>query len=878
MADECRRVVGLGASAGGLEPLSEYLRACARGQGLAHVVVQHLAQGHTSALPALLQQHCDIPVLQARLGAVLAPDVVHVIPPGSRLTVADGRLLLSPIGSGALAGARVIDDLFKSLADAFGALAVGVVFSGMGSDGTEGLRAIVGRGGQGWVQWPDAAQFDSMPRHALAIGRGVQAASPGSLPGRIAGRLMPPPREPALLPALSADQARTLAAVLHRVRLSSGHDFTGYKLSTLRRRIERRMSLHAAASMADYLRLLTDNPQEAMLLFKELLIGVTSFFRDPAAWQALRDHALPGLLAAAAARPARQFRAWVTACSTGEEAYTLAMLLHEQIDSTPALHGLTPQIFATDLSEDAIQVARRGLYPASVAADLTAERLDRCFVPEGENLRVCKRLRESVLFARHDMLTDAPFSRLDLVCCRNLLIYFNSTLQQRLLPLFHYVLQPDGVLMLGSAETVGRFEALLEPMDPKQRLYRRAKRLQTTRTHAEKTLVFPTRPPHPHTAMTDPMNDPLNDAMNDGINHATNDATPPPPALAPPGTGPAGAPLQLLADRLMLDEFSPPAVLVNADGDILYINGRTGKYLEPAAGKANWNLHVMTRSGLRAGLEAALVQMQQTGQAADMPGLVVDTGAGPVTVDVSVRPVTLARHGPLVLVVFREPATARRRRPRPGAKGDELQRLVEDTQALREEMTSSQEELQSTNEELQSTNEELQSANEELTTSKEEMQAMNEELQTVNAELMCKLDDLALAQSDLKNLLNSTQIATLFLDGRKNVRRFTERASKVIKLREGDIGRPLTDLTTTLDYPDLQADIDQVLHTLEFSEKVVRTTDGRWYSVRVMPYRTLDNVIDGSVITFVDVTVAKQLEARLRAAPAGPAEPISPAT
>jgi two-component system CheB/CheR fusion protein len=835
-----RRVVGLGASAGGLEALNAFLAAFPAGRGCAFIVVQHLAHAQTSALGTLLQQHTAMSVLEATDGLRIQADHVYVITPGTILTAAAGRLVVRPSPAGA-APAQQIDTLFRSLAQAYGAQAVGVVLSGMGHDGSEGLRAIVEHGGLGLAQAPGSAQFDAMPRAAAAIGLGVAVASPTQMPQRILAVLPPAAAVPAAVapPEAPAAEGEALAAAVRRVAAVTGHDFTQYKGSTLKRRIERRMALHGATSLDDYVRLLGASDQEAELLFKELLIGVTGFFRDPPLWEAMRSTVLPALLAQAAGRPERNLRAWVVGCSTGEEAYTLAMLLREALDAAPA--GWTAQVFATDLNADAIQTARRGIYSAASAQAVPAALLARWFVPEGGGWRVSKVLREMVLFAHHDLLVDPPFTRLDLVSCRNVLIYFRSALQQRLLPLFHYALQPGGFLLLGTSETVGRLEAIFATVEPRLRIHRRVEA-----PLAGRRLNFPMRP-------------------------ATMPAATPEPADS---VLPTPASLPSLADRLMLDEFAPPAVLISEQGDILYVSGRTGNYLEPAAGKANWNVHAMAREGLRVALSAALDRVRAEGRPAEVAGLEVHLGGSVIGVALSIRPVRLQGQGPLVLIVFRElplasaapPADPARRRRGQGPREPELAQALEEAHALREQMRSSQEELQSVNEELQSTNEELQSANEELTTSKEEMQAMNEELQTVNGELMSKLEDLAQVQSDLKNLLDSTQIATLLLDSACNVRRYTEQAKKVIHLRDSDIGRPLSDLATTLEYPALLDDIAQVARTLEYRETEIRTTDGHWYSVRIMPYRTQDNVIDGSVITFADITAAKDLEARLRLA------------
>ena len=502
------------------------------------------------------------------------------------------------------------------------------------------------------------------------------------------------------------------------------------------------------------------------------------------------------------------------------------------------------QIFATDLSADAIALARNGHYPASVARDLTPQRLARFFTARAGGFQVDKRLRDMVLFAQHDAILDPPFTRLDFLSCRNLMIYFDAGLQRRLVPLFHYSLRAGGALLLGSAETVGRAQTLFTPLHGKSRLYWRR-----DNGGATSTAYFPTPPRRSSSPQA---------AQEKSLAHPH----PPPDNL------------QALADHVLLQAFSPPAVLVNEGGDIVYISGRTGAYLEPAAGKANWNIHVMARPGIRAQLALALRTALHDKSSVELRGLRLNDGAAD-TVDITVQAVMQPKaiEG-MAMIVFRGvPAGAkpRRRRGKPAgvaelAISDEALHSREEIRALRQEMDASKEELQAANEELQSTNEELQSANEELTTSKEEAQSMNEELQTINMELQSKLDDLALAQSDMQNLLNSTDIATLFLDKQLHVRRFTEQMARVVHLREGDIGRPLSELANTLIYPDLHADVKATLRTLAFCQKEIATTDGLWFSVRIMPYRTVANVIQGAVITFVDITVAKALESKLRLA------------
>jgi len=826
------RIVGLGASAGGFEALKQFFEQVPAASGLAYVVVQHLDPTHKAMLAELLQRITAIPVCEAAEAMVVRPDAVYVIPPNREITVADGRLHLAPQLEPR--GLRLpIDVLFSSLARDRGAGAIGVVLSGMGSDGTLGLQAIRSQGGLALVQDPASAQFDSMPRSAIAAECADIVVAPARMPERILQVLAARAGQ-----GTGADVAgsESISGVLQRLRAHSKHDLSLYKSSTLRRRIERRMGVHGLPSLASYEEYLSRNPQELDLLFKEMLIGVTSFFRDKAVWDELKDAVIPALMARGAGTA--PLRAWVVGCSTGEEAYSLAMVFRELVDALPVAEQRPLQILASDLSADAITAARRGQYPAQIAADVDPGRLERFFSGNGDGYVIDQSIRKMVLFAQHDVILDPPFTKIDILTCRNLIIYFNAELQRRLIPLFHYCLRPGGVLVLGGSETVGRWQSLFTLVDSRSRTYRR---LDAAASAAAVDFPISSRPSRPL-------------GQEAPVSKTTAHR----------------ADLQLLADQVLLQEFSPPAVLVNAGGDILYISGRTGRFLEPAAGKANWNIHVMLRPEIRAQILGAMRQALVERKPVELRGLQLDDGALGV-IDVTVRSI----HEPnvldgMVMIVFREPAgpapaRPRRRRGAAGPAADaEVLRLREEIQALRQEMGASQEELQATNEELQSTNEELQSANEELTTSKEESQSMNEELQTINQELQTKLDELALAQSDMQNLLNSTDIATLFLDNELNVRRFTDRITRIIHLRESDVGRPLSDLASTLQYPQLGADARETLRTLAFSEKQIATTDGHWYSVRIMPYRTLANVIQGAVITFVDITAAKELESHLR--------------
>ncbi len=834
-------IVGIGASAGGLEALEQFLRHVPADSGMAFVIVQHLDPTHKGIMVELLQRATTMTVAQVRDRMRVEPNRVYVIPPNKDLSILHGVLHLLP--PEAPRGLRLpIDFFFRSLAADRQEQSIGVILSGMGTDGTLGIRTIKEKAGVVFVQDPATAKFDGMPRSAIDAGLADVVAPAEELGDRIIGYLHHAPHITRAETPLESKTQGALEKIFILLRAQTGHDFSLYKRSTLYRRIERRMGIHQLDKISAYVRFLQENAQETQLLFKELLIGVTSFFRDPAAWDHLKKEVLPALLAD---RPAGQpLRAWSPGCSTGEEAYSLAMVFKEVLDHLKPTKNITLQIFASDLDRDAIDKARAGVYPANISADVSPERLRRFFVQEEQNYRISKEIREMVIFAPQNVIMDPPFTKLDILTCRNLLIYLAPELQKKLLPLFHYSLNPGGVLFLGSAETIGTFTDLFAPLDPKTRLYRRL----------ESSL------------RTEPIDFPAALVSTRGENLETPELPQPVPNL------------QALADQLLLQRYSPAAVLTNNKGDILYISGRTGKYLEPAAGKANWNIFAMARDGLRFELSRAFQKAVRQKGPVHVQGLKVGTNGGMLTMDLTIQ--SLQEPEPLrgkVMLIFSDVAAEApvEKKPADKVKGSlvhhsrlalleqELQQAREEVQTTREEMQTSQEELKSTNEELQSTNEELQSTNEELTTSKEEMQSMNEELQTVNHELQAKVDELSRKSNDMKNLLNSTDIATLFLDNALHVRGFTSQASKLIKLIPGDVGRPITDISSDLIYPELADDVHGVLQTLVFVEKPVAAREGRWFTARIMPYRTAENVIDGVVITLSDITVSKSLEMKL---------------
>jgi two-component system, chemotaxis family, CheB/CheR fusion protein len=807
---------------------------------MAFVIIQHLDPNHKGVMPELLQRVTSMQVVQASDRSKVKPNHVYVIPPNKDMSILHGALhLLAPA---APRGLRLpIDFFLRSLADDRREQGVGVILSGMGTDGTAGLKAIKEKAGVVFVQDPASAKFDSMPRSAIDAGLADVVAPVAELPGRIIAYLQHGPLVRGSTSSLESSKAQSgLEKVVILLRTHTGQDFSLYKKSTVYRRIERRMGIHQIDGIGEYVRFLQENPQELDLLFKELLIGVTSFFRDPAAWEDLGKT----LLAFLENRPSgKALRAWVPGCSTGEEAYSLAIIFKEALGRVGRGGQVSLQIFATDLDSEAVDKARRGVFPGSISADVSPERLERFFVKEDDGYRVSKEIRDLTVFAVQNLTMDPPFTKLDILSCRNLLIYLAPELQKKLLPLFHYSLSAGGILFLGSAETIGTFTDLFAPIEAKARIYRRldsSPRLDS--------VEFP----------------PSFSALPAG-------ASPQLPESKPIAN------LQSLADQILLQRYSPAAVLTNNKGDIIYVSGRTGKYLEPAAGKANWNIFAMAREGLRPELYEAFRRSLNRKGPVIVKNVSVGSNGELQNLDLTVE--TLEEPEPLrgmVIILFtavttpaEEQAPVKGHHARAGAiqlarLEQEVRDAREELHTTREEMQTSQEELKSTNEELQSTNEELQSTNEELTTSKEELQSMNEEMETVNHELRTRVDELSQANNDMKNLLDSTDIATLFLDRELRVRRFTDQATKVIKLIPGDVGRPVTDLSFSLVYPQLPEDVGKVLRTLVFREREVSTADGRWFMVRIMPYRTLENVIDGVVITFTDITTSKALERMLR--------------
>ncbi|MDP2275372.1 MAG: chemotaxis protein CheB [Archangium sp.] len=831
-------IVGIGASAGGLGAFEGFFSGFAPGTepGMAFVLVQHLAPDHKSILCELIRKLTHLEVFEVEEGMPVRVNCVYVIPPGRDLALLNGTLRL--LESGSNRGLRLpIDFFFRSLADDHKELAIAVVLSGTGSDGSVGVRAIKEQGGLVIAQVPSSTEFEGMPRSAIATGAVDYEVTPSDMAGRLIKYTSH--RGPHLVP-IAPGIENTLGGIFVVLRAQTGHDFSNYKPNTVNRRIERRMAVHQITQLEGYLKYLQQTPDEVEALFRDLLIGVTNFFRDPEAFKAL-EAALP--LVFAGKTPGSVIRVWSAGCSTGEEAYSLAILLAEYTHELKQHFIL--QVFATDIDSRAIATARAGVYPANAMVDVTPDRLARFFTPEpGGGFRIKKSIRDLLIFSEQDVLRDPPFSKLDLLSCRNLLIYLGPVLQRRLIPLFFYALKSEGVLFLGTSEGVGDFDTSFTAIDRKAKLYRRKADPHSARlVHARPVSLL---------AEVEPL-----------------------PKKAPPTA--KFSPRELM-DQALVNHLAPPSALVTAHGDIVYLHGRTGLFLEPAPGESGLNNIIkMAREGLRTGLATTLHRAASIRESVRCDGLLVKTNGHHTLTNVIVHPVAVSRGEPLYLVLLEEAptATAAARLP-PDASHDaadariialkkELQAKEEYLQSTNEELESSAEELKSSNEEMQSVNEELQSTNEELETSKEELQSVNEELATVNTELQTKVIDLSRANSDMNNLLAGTGIGTVFVDRQLKILRFTPAASEITNLIASDVGRPVGHIVSNLvGYTTLVADAQRVLDTLHSHELDVQTAAGRWYTLRIQPYRTIENVIEGVVMSFTDISESVQTREALR--------------
>jgi two-component system CheB/CheR fusion protein len=833
-------IVGLGASAGGLEALEAFFSHMPSDSGIGFVIIQHLSPKHKSIMGSLLAKNTQMKVLEIEDGMKVKPDHVYLNPPSKEVTLINGTLqLMDPVKTGGIN--LPIDSFFRSMAEEMGEKAICVILSGTATDGTLGLKAVKGEGGLIMVQDPNSAKYDGMPRSAIATGMVDFILPVEKIPAELVKYAKAPYIVPPKKVIVTDDQfANYIQKIFSLIRSATGHDLSHYKQTTIRRRIERRLAIHQVSKVADYVKYLQQSPPEVEILFKDMLIGVTNFFRDPEAFEVLKEQVLPALLKNKDTDSL--IRIWCVGCSTGEEAYSMAILFSEAMHLVNQHFNI--QIFASDIDTQSVDYARLGIYPDNIAADVSQERLHQNFIKEGNVYKVKKQIRDRVVFAIQNVIKDPPFSKIDLVSCRNLLIYMDSKLQKKVLPLFHYTLNKDGILFLGTSESIGEFTDLFHPIDRKWKIFQR-KDAFVTRAVDYPSMPFYHRPK-------------LGDSDEKNV--------------------PLEMDIQQVAEKAILENFALPGVLVNEKFEIIHFMGKTDKYLETPVGKASFNILSMAREGLSIKLSTALHNTIRQKRTTTYNSLRIKYNGEFRTVDLTVRPLTEFPGTPGYLLVmfddqtpFEKPAKKRGKNaeidesdPVIVSLESELESTKEHLQATIEELETANEELKSTNEELQSTNEELQSTNEEMETSKEELQSTNEELVTVNTELQHKLDELSQANSDINNLLASTQIGTLFLDTNLNIKRFTPAAINIFNLIQTDLGRPISDITSKIRYDQLKKDSQEVLDTLIVKEAEVQDTDNKWYSMRISPYRTIDNIIDGVVITFVDITKIKRAEMALR--------------
>ena len=853
-------IVGIGASAGGLTAFEAFFSTMPsdNNPGMAFVLVQHLARDHKSILSDLIRRYTKMEVFDVEDGMVVKPNCAYIIPPNRDMALVNGALqLLEPTLA---RGIRLpIDFFFRSLAQDQRDRAICIVLSGTGSDGSLGVRSVKGEGGMVMVQKTETTEYDGMPRSAIATGLVDFVLAPNEMPAQLIAYVAHAFGTSSIAgTSPTSPPADGLVTIFHLLRSQTTHDFSQYKRNTIIRRVERRMAVHQIARLEDYVRYLQLTPAEVDALFRDLLIGVTNFFRDAEIFDEIQKQVIPHLFVG---KPSGSvIRVWVSGCSTGEEAYSIAMLLRERMEELKETFRVN--IFATDIDREAIEHARAGVYPASIVADVSPERLAHFFDqenPDGTSYRIHKTIRDMLIFSEHNLIKDPPFSKLDLISCRNLLIYMGADLQKRLMPLFHYALKPDGMLILGSSESVSDFAKLFATIDRTAKIFQRKADVSG--------------PPRDGIAkMLPPMAaDEVARLPRGGIRTETK------------------LPLQEIAARTILEYFAPVGALVNERGDILFLLGRTGRFLEPTPGEASLNIFRMAREGLRGDLTIALHRAVSLQMPTRQSGLRVQNEANSTTVNLTILPVpadteAAIPRGLFLVIIEEQLAVGPKYSSEPAVDSDpgtaavvpdlnnyilrlkqELRAKDEYLQTAIEELETSNEELRSAHEEMQSVNEEMQSTNEELETSKEELQSVNEELATVNSELQAKVADLSRSNNDMKNLLSGTGIGTIFVDHMLRILRFTPTVSVLINLIDTDVGRPVDQIRANLaGYDQLSEDIRQVLNNLVPKELEVQTNSGEWYLLRIRPYRTLENVIEGAVITFTEISVMKAAQFALR--------------
>ncbi|MFO7781671.1 MAG: CheR family methyltransferase [Spirochaetia bacterium] len=827
-------IVGIGASAGAVDTLGAFFEDIPENPGVAFVVVIHLSPDHTSTLPDLISRHTSVPAVHAENGQRVEVNRIYVIPPDTELALMNGTLHLMPRKE--QRPWLPIDSFFRTLADEAGDHAIGIVLSGTGSDGSLGLQAIKAHLGLTMAQSPESAAFPGMPQAAIDSGAVDHVSNPKGL----ATELLDYAAHFAKRRENEEDGEEEIEEQMNKIfvilRRQIGHDFSAYKESTVQRRLKRRLDVHKVDALEEYVRYLQNSPREVELLFRDLLIGVTQFFREPEAFEKLKQSVLPELVRDRGED--EPIRVWVPGCSSGEEAYSMAITIREFLDD----NGMTTpvNIFATDIDEEAIERARRGVFPIAIQRDVGERRAQRFFAQKGDSYEVAQSVRQMIVFSTQDVIKDAPFTRLDLLSCRNVMIYLKPEVQKRLVPLFHYSLNAGGFLLLGSSETVGNFPDLFSSIPGDARIYR-AKSVDAG-VYARTGVEFPIG-----TRGTD-----------DGTRRVRRHASP--------------VQTERVLQRFLLNRHTPPTVFVNRKREVVYIHGRTGRYFELATGMARMDIVEMARGAISLPLSQALRQAFREEQLVERTGIRLEEGGSPTLVHLSVEPVREHENGPdlFAVVLTEEPLAESSEGGERSAGADEsgdsatdeqVRHLESELQATRERLQTTVEELETTNEELkssleeyQSTNEELQSSNEELESSKEEMQSLNEELSTVNNELQTKNEELARSNAEMKNFLDSLHIPIVFVDNQLRIKRFTHAVTKLISIIDTDVNRHIGQINHNFVHDEFIDDMDEVVRRARQKERLIRTQSGTPYRVHMSPYKNIDNVLEGVLVSFLEVS------------------------
>ena len=834
-------VVGIGASTGGLEAFQQFFSHIPSDSKMAFILIPLLSPDYKSCMVDILSKHTSMKVFQAEDGMQVEQNCVYIKPPHSDIRISHGILsLVEPLEFHGLK--HPIDSFFRSLAEDRADKAIGIIFSGAGTDGSLGIKAIKGEGGLTVVQEEKSALFSSMPKSAIATGCVDYILPVDKMPLKLIKYLKYHHIEhPEQTDAIASKPSNYLEKILNIIRFKTGHNFAHYKHTTISRRIEKRMVLNQIEKLSDYVFYLQQDPSEVDALFKEFIIGITNFFRDAETFNVLKEKTIPRLFEHR--HPEYPVRIWVVGCSTGEEAYSIAMLIMEHMD-TIGQH-FKVQIFATDIDNNALNFARAAIYPDNIVTDVSPERLKRFFHKKDHSYVVNKQIREMVTFASHNLIKDPPFSRLDMISCRNLLIYLDSALHKKLLPLFHYTLNPDGFLVLGLSESIGDFTNLFSIIDRKCKIFQRKGISSKSKTEISTDLLKG------------------NTFELQKIEELIKSK---------------GASIGEVTKKMLLESYAPPCVVINEKYDVVYIQGQTSKYLELPIGEPNLNILKMAHESFRIELRIAINKVIKQKTTVVHKDLTIKDDGDSRMINLVVKPFLEPESlQGLMMVLFEDVvfSTAHvdiQAVSEPSIQIDhhikeleyELSSTKDSLRTTIEQLETSNEQLETSNEMVQAINEELKSANEELETSREELQSMNEELITVNSELQDKVEELSKANNDIYNMLSCTEIGTIFLDKNLYINRFTPTVARIFNLMEADIGRPIRHISTNITYENLFEDMEKVLKTLVTKEQEVSTNDGRWYLVRISPYRTVHDTVEGIVITLVDITDRRHAQDDIR--------------